>query len=526
MQHSVLITTSGLGSRLGELTRDRNKALLSIGKRPVLSHIIDAYPENTRFIITLGYLGEDVRDYLALAYPHRSFEFVTVRPYEGPGSSLGFSIFQAKHLLQCPFIFHASDTLVLEKIPTPDINWIGGCSNLDGLQAEHYRTLQVRDGYVTALLEKGEQNFSAAHIGLIGVHDFEIFWANLDQLLTNDVHGQQLSDVHVLQSMIDSGCTFSHREFRSWQDAGTPLTLEKARTTLGEHFVNLDKPRESVYILHDRVIKFYADPLMVTARVERAKHLGGVVPQIVGVKKHFFAYTKAEGELYANSATPEDFLHFLTWAKQNVWTPYAEVSEKDFRDACRIFYKTKTLERIAQFHTQNSIIDAQTTINGIDIPSLGTLIEQIDFDHLSNGFQCIFHGDFILDNIIRGKNNYVLIDWRHNFGKLSIAGDMYYDLAKLMHNLTVNHEIIHRNLFTIDVTGDTIHCDILRRNELVQCENVLTDFLKSEGFDHKKVQILTALVWLNMSPLHHRPFNLFLYYFGKLSLWRALQQKP
>ena len=43
--------------------------------------------------------------------------------------------------------------------------------------------------------------------------------------------------------------------------------------------------------------------------------------------------------------------------------------------------------------------------------------------------------------------------------------------------------------------------------------------------DLKKVKILTGIIWLNMSPLHHYSFNLFLYYFGKLNLWRAIQEK-
>ncbi len=48
----VLIPTAGIGSRLGGLTAHYNKALLPIGKRPVVSHIIDWYPVGTEFIIT------------------------------------------------------------------------------------------------------------------------------------------------------------------------------------------------------------------------------------------------------------------------------------------------------------------------------------------------------------------------------------------------------------------------------------------------------------------------------------------
>lgn len=54
--HKVLITTSGLGTRLGELTAYTNKCLIRIADKPVISHIIEAYPENTEFIITYRHL--------------------------------------------------------------------------------------------------------------------------------------------------------------------------------------------------------------------------------------------------------------------------------------------------------------------------------------------------------------------------------------------------------------------------------------------------------------------------------------
>ena len=65
----VLIPTAGIGSRLNELTTHYNKALIPIGKRPVISHIIDSYAKDTEFVIALGYKGDYIKQYLELAYP-------------------------------------------------------------------------------------------------------------------------------------------------------------------------------------------------------------------------------------------------------------------------------------------------------------------------------------------------------------------------------------------------------------------------------------------------------------------------
>ena len=35
-----------------------------------------------------------------------------------------------------------------------------------------------------------------------------------------------------------------------------------------------------------------------------------------------------------------------------------------------------------------------------------------------------------------------LLDWRQNFGRSYVFGDIYYDLAKLHHGLIISHDFI------------------------------------------------------------------------------------
>ena len=88
-EYKVLITTSGIGSRLGNLTNFTNKSLVRVGEKPAISHVIEHYPPNTKFVITLGHFGNLVKDFLLLAYPKIDFTFVDVKNYKGKGSSLG-----------------------------------------------------------------------------------------------------------------------------------------------------------------------------------------------------------------------------------------------------------------------------------------------------------------------------------------------------------------------------------------------------------------------------------------------------
>ena len=46
----------------------------------------------------------------------------------------------------------------------------------------------------------------------------------------------------------------------------------------------------------------------------------------------------------------------------------------------------------------------------------------------------------------------------------------------------------------------------------------------AEGYDLKKVKVLTGLVFLNMAPLHENLLDRYLFYFAKQNLYNALNE--
>ncbi len=229
--YKVLITTSGTGSRLGELTKNTNKSLIKIGGKAAISYIVEAYPREVAFVVTLGYFGDQVSEFLKNKYPDRFFEFVKVSPYEGQGSSLGYSMYCAKDNLQCPFVFHACDTIVLETIPSPDRNWLGGyIPNPEdlGLDTSKYRTHKIKDGKIIRVNDKGVTDFGSIHIGISGINDFDDFWKLLGEILGERKNDQSISDVHVIESMLHEGKEFKLVPFKTWLDIGNPEALNRA----------------------------------------------------------------------------------------------------------------------------------------------------------------------------------------------------------------------------------------------------------------------------------------------------------
>ncbi len=227
LSYKVLVTTSGTGSRLGDLTKNQNKALLEINGRATIAYVLDSYNPKIPIVITLGYLGDQVREFMLREFPDRQLEFVTVDPYEGPGSSLGYSISCAREKLECPFIFHACDTILIEPIPAPDRNWLGGYippqSEWESAPI-HYRTHKVRDGKVVKVNDKSVKDFNSIHIGLSGIHNYKIFWKALDEVLKNP---KSDSDVFVIEKMLSWGVEFDWVPYQTWLDTGNPQALQK-----------------------------------------------------------------------------------------------------------------------------------------------------------------------------------------------------------------------------------------------------------------------------------------------------------
>lgn len=517
----VLITTSGVGSRLGDFTLYTNKSLVKVGDKLVISHIVENYPEETEYVITLGFFGSHVRDFLSIAYPKRKFEFVEIENYEGLGSSLGLSMLSAKNHLQQPFIFHASDTLLFDNQITesPSMNWVAGSK---GRSASQYASLDVTSEYIMNFHEKGKIEFDYLHIGLIGIFDYIVFWQTLEKIYESNPNDNSLNDLKVIASMKSSGTLFRFKHVEHWADMGNTESLISARSSFEKNYSVLEKPNESISFIDKSVIKFFSDERIVERRVARAKLLRSLVPEVTAHKGNFYRYDLIEGNLSSNKVTPEKISTLLDWAEVNLWHPKNHLNDKDFRELCFEFYKSKTLGRTSEFLEKSKFDESNFSINGQHIPSILSLLEDIDFNWICDGLQTQFHGDFILDNIIETPVGFKLIDWRQDFAGNISSGDMYYDLAKLNHSLIINHEIINNNYFDVEITGSSVYCDIYRKHELVESRKVLQSFMLSRGWDVRKIEVLTSLIWLNMAPLHHHPFDLFLFNFGKLSLWRSL----
>jgi thiamine kinase-like enzyme/dTDP-glucose pyrophosphorylase len=517
--YKVLITTSGIGSRLGNMTKFNNKSLIKVGDKFGICYIIERYNPYVEFVITIGYYGHIVKQFLLMAYPTYKFTFVEVDNYVGHGSSLGYSLLQAKHVLNCPFMFHCCDSIVLDSIDIPHENTIYVNYNLD---SSTYATVSVNGDKISNVYDKGQQVFDYAYIGISFIKDYKTYWEILYKKYIQDKFNSSLGDVDILKDMCLS---FKFKVMNEWFDTGS---IKEINTKISKSFKCvydvLPKLDESICFLNNHVIKYFYDSEKCQKIVSRGKLLYPFTPKIHDYSDNFIKIELVEGELMSKNVTYGEINHLLEWANEKLWISPGSADEifpiHHFQNTCLSFYKDKTLHRVNQILPR--IKDCEI-VNKLNVGKIHELLNKIDFQTLIVNEPSIFHGDFILDNIIKtGHKDYVLIDWREDFGGILEYGDKYYDLAKLRHNIIMNHNNIMNKLYTFQTIDDTITVDLKCNYLLIQQLNDFDQFILNNSYDLKKIKIITSLIWLNMSPLYEYPLSDFLFYFGKYSLYIEL----
>jgi NDP-sugar pyrophosphorylase family protein len=521
--YKVVIPSAGKGTRLKDLSKHINKALVSVNQKPSISYVIEKFPENIEIVVPVGYKSQTIKDFLITAYPKRKFTFIDVDLYEGKGSGLGHSLLMCKDELSCPFIFIPNDSIIKEDIPEPKKNWMGYSSIHD---IKEYRSLSISKNKVQDIFPKGSSGDFFPYIGLASIFDHELFWNYME-------NGVKKGAIEVGESyglkMLLNDKAIEAKEF-TWHDTGNLKALEDAKEFLPKNKLDahvLEKPDEAIWFCGDQVIKFHIDDKFISDRVKRSKNLGDFVPKIQKHADHMYSYNIVKGSVLSRNPTPKIFKSFLNFMSEFWSNPVSKDFKIDnFYKGCSTFYKDKTYERLELFLKRFEVIDRKMIVNGELIPCYKDVLGLLDWSDISKGIPVRFHGDLHFENILctEEKNNpFCLLDWRQNFAGDTDVGDIYYDLAKLNHGLIVSHEIISNNHFEVSVFSDDISFEFHRKNMLIDCQIVLKDWVEKNNYDWKKVCNLTSLIFLNISPLHEHPYSLVLYYLGLSTLWNDLK---
>ena len=534
MRYKVCIQAAGVGSRL-TIGKGLHKALIPINKKSVISRIIDLFPKNTSFIIIVGYQKEQIISFINARYPNLDIKFVEVKKFSGKGSGPGYSLLKAKDHLQEPFIFIACDTIVFRKPPLPTKNWIAVSPTS---RTKDYLIIESKSNLITHFYEKKSQSFINsqskttknnstntydAFIGLAGVSDYKLFWQGLYENKTLHKNERQVSSG--FNKILENSKKIKVINFK-WIDTGSDENYSLAKKYFKDDF--LMKTDEFLYNEGDKVIKFFLDESKTNKRYKRKKFLEGVIPNVYKSGKNFMWYEYVKGELLSDTDDKNIFNNFINFLNKNIWSKRinGHAKRKALTKNAMKFYRDKTYNRVKKYIHNNNDADKVTWINGTKITSIYSLLDKIDWHELSQGDFANFHGDPQPENVIvKGKDDFVMIDWREDFGGNLQYGDIYYDLGKIYHSLIVTQKKIREEKYFVSYENDIAQYRFSKRNNLLKYLKYFESFINNNNYDLCRVRLISALIYINIAPLHHHPYSDLLFFHGKLSLHNLLSKK-
>lgn len=117
----------------------------------------------------------------------------------------------------------------------------------------------------------------------------------------------------------------------------------------------------------------------------------------------------------------------------------------------------------------------------------------------------VIHGDLFLGNILYDIDSRLvkLIDPRGYFGKLSVYGDIKYDLAKLRHSFHGNYDFIVSDLFKLEESqSGNFNFKVYTEDSHQQIAKMFDHILERKGYNLEQVKFIEGLIFLSIIPLH------------------------
>lgn len=231
----VIVPLAGFGTRLRPHTYTKPKPLVRVAGKPVLGHILDklAGLPIDEIIFIVGYLGDQIRDYVSANY-HFPSRYVEQKELKGQAHALHLA---ADHISGPVLIVFVDTIFEADLSALADLKEDGVIYVKEVDDPRRFGVVITENGYITRLVEKPSTPVSnLAVIGVYYVRNSQLMLDCISALIERDIKTQGeyfLADA--FQLMIDRGARFVARTVDVWEDCGKPETVLHTNRYLLEH---------------------------------------------------------------------------------------------------------------------------------------------------------------------------------------------------------------------------------------------------------------------------------------------------
>lgn len=424
-------------------------------------------------------------------------------------------------------IINFGDTFVMDNIydNQPDCFYYA-----EEYTSDKWTYFEMDDGMLRAIYDKKKSSCDAkvkmkAFVGVFYLSDSALFKACIDDAFSE--RDETMSSFYQALVLYNKKKKLSAIKTDKWFDIGH---VDKYYNTKIEvkarefNHINIDKDRGILTKYSDDKDKFIGE---IKWYLKLPSDVEYIRPRIFNysldynkpyIRMEYYAYHTVH-ELFLNSDL--DRYQWKGIFKRISFICYDlkryKVADDGIQPALEDMYLTKTLQRFDKLKKDerfNIFFSRSVEVNGRVYQSLDSIVgvlKRIIPEMLYDISEFnIIHGDLCFANMMIDNNHSFIkvIDPRGKFGTYDIYGDPRYELAKLFHSVDGKYDYIIKDRFDIEYSGNRIEFEIHDRDRDFDLYDVFTEVFQEEiGNDLKKIELIEALLFLSMIPLHGESFK-------------------
>lgn len=440
---------------------------------------------------------------------------------------LGHTIYEALNNVHGTIIINFADTIVFDNIISIEGDAFFYAQDLLSNTWTYY---DMEDGKITKIYDKVSVESDVRKklfVGVFKITDSEYFRECLKNAF--EKNNKEISSFYYAIYLYSGKHPFKDIPTQNWFDIGHIDTYYNSKLEV--------KAREFNHIKIDA-----NRGILTKSSDDKEKFIGEILwylklpADIEYVRPRIFSYSTAYAnpfvamEYYAYHTLHELFLYGDLTKHQWIdifnrikfvcddFKRYT-VSDSNIKKSLEDMYLKKTLQRFDKMKSNKSFkrfFEKAINVNGVKYKSLdkiGIELEKNIPDMLYDVDKFnIIHGDLCFANIMVDNNcSFIkVIDPRGKFGEFDIYGDFRYELAKLFHSIDGKYDFIIKDMFAVQYNLDQceIKYEIVDRQREYDLYNIFINIFDEEiGADLKKIELIEALLFLSMIPLHGESIN-------------------